>query len=107
MALGFNDILKKGKKAVCENNPRTEWLEHIGAALNELDNINSMYNNGKHNIREIEKAKCNNCDAITYVIVLYDIDDKATIMKYHSGEWESTSDGIYTCPKCKTGNIVI
>ena len=103
----FDDILKKGKKSVPgigTVDVDAEWKNTIGYILYSLQYLNDLYggDHKQHQVQSIEKVRCYKCSEATYLLRLYDLATKSTIMTFHSSDWEAINSSTYICKKCKT-----
>lgn len=99
----FDDILKKGKKAVSNSNPKQFWKAYVTSVMQGLHALNDMYGKKANHHLLVEQKKCDECGEATFILAIKDLDNHKQVLRFHKGDWESFDKNKYRCPACKKG----
>lgn len=100
MTKSFDDILEEGKnRAAGKKSPRSEWKSRVYGLMRDLLDLNSLYNNDKHNIK-VERGMCDKCLKVSYVVIVRNIIDENRSIRFHQSGWKHLGKNVYICDEC-------
>ena len=99
---GFDDILKKGKKAVASYDPKDIASGYISTILSSLCKLNATFSGrqDRHYVHSIDLINCASCNTAMYLLTVTDANDDTKKMTWYLTSWSINDRDKYLCEKC-------